>query len=68
MLAERPKLAKDPQRDEEGEADAKVMEQEDSGSAGEGIIEASEAIMEGTGEEEEGGDKVERERSSCCAW
>ena len=46
MVAERPKLASEPQKEEEGEVAAKVTEQKARGETGEGSIDASEATRE----------------------
>jgi len=43
MEAEWPKLIKEPQKENDEEAEAKVTEREHRGEAGEGIIEASDA-------------------------
>jgi hypothetical protein len=67
MVAEWPKLLKEPQKEAVGEADAKVMERKVRGETGDGNMEASEATREEIGEGQGRGSSVERESRSCSA-
>ena len=71
MVAERPKLANEPQKEEEGEVAAKVTERKARGETGEGSIDVLEATRGVECEGEERGNKKEREMrscSACCLW
>jgi hypothetical protein len=68
IVAERPKLVNEPLKEEVEDAEAKVTERGTRGEAGEGVMEASEAMR---GEEGERWGSVvsgANERRSCSAW
>ena len=67
MVAERPKLLREPQKEAVGEADANVTERKVRGEAGDGDMEASEATREEIGEGEGRGSNLERESRSFSA-
>jgi hypothetical protein len=52
ILADQPKLARDPRKEVVGEVEANVMERNARGETGEGTMEASEATREWVGEEQ----------------